>query len=139
MKTHLLDANVWLASGNDREHLHDTARRLLSHATSPPFAALDLTLYEVANVALARWKSPVRAQRLVRLVRTACPGAIASIDDRLADRAIALAERHALSFYDAAYVAAADLYGWTLVSGDYNALVEPGLALSPDAALAAAN
>jgi predicted nucleic acid-binding protein len=139
MRTQLLDANVWLASSNDRERLHGTARRLLGHPASPPFAALDLTLYEVANVALTRWRSPLRAQRLIRLVRAACPGAIASIDDQLAERAIALAEQHALSFYDAAYVAAADLHGWTLVSGDYKDLVEPGLALSPDAALAAAD
>jgi predicted nucleic acid-binding protein len=138
MRTHLLDASVWLASSNDREHLHDAARRLLDHPASPSFAALDLTFYEVVNVALARWRSPDRARTLVELVRAACPGAIASIDDQLTERAIALADRHKLSLYDAAYVAAAQLNGWTLVSGDYADLVNPGLALSPDAALAAA-
>jgi predicted nucleic acid-binding protein len=135
MRTHLLDANVWLASSNDSERHHDAAIRLLSHPASPPLAALDLTLYEVANISIVRWRSAKKAQQLVQLVRAACPGTIATLDEQLADRAIALADEHDLSLYDAAYVAAAELNDWVLVSGDHRDLVGPGHAIDPAAAL----
>lgn len=137
MTMHLLDSNVWLASRNADEHDHDAARRLIEGAGGRPLAALDLTLYEVANVATMRWRSPADARSVTALVHRACPGRIACVDTGLIERAIALADEHELSVYDAAYVAAAQLHGWTLVSGDRVDLVEPGLAIAPDAALAA--
>ncbi len=133
----LLDANVWLAARNNREHGHAAARRLVATADRHPFAALDLTLYEVANIAVKAWRSAAAARRVTDLVRAACDGHILSVDGELIDRTIAAADMHGLSAYDAAYVAAAELRGWTLVSGDYKDLVEPGLAITAEEALAA--
>jgi predicted nucleic acid-binding protein len=133
----LLDANVWLAARNNREHGHVAARQLVATASRRPFAALDLTLYEVANIAVKAWRSAAAARRVTDLVRAACSGNIATVDAHLIGRAIVLADEHNLSAYDAAYVAAAELHGWTLVSGDHKNLVEPGLAITAEEALAA--
>lgn len=46
--------------------------------------------------------------------------------------AIDLAQRHGLTAYDAAYVAAARLNGWTLVSVDVADLVSRELAVLPE-------
>jgi len=137
MMMHLLDSNVWLAARNLDEPEHDAARRLVEGAGGRPLAALDLTLYEVANVAMKRWRSPSRARGVADLVRIACPDTIVSIDPLVLDRAIALMGEYPLSLYDAAYAAAADVHGWTLVSGDHKDLVSPGLAITADEALAA--
>lgn len=136
MTSLLLDANVWLASRNDREHGHSAARRLVATADRRALAALDLTLYEVANIAVRAWRSAAAARRVTDLVRAACADNIVSVDGELIARAIATAEEHGLSAYDAAYVAAAEINGWTLVSGDHKDLVEPGFAITPAAALA---
>ncbi len=137
MKPQLLDANVWLASRNSFERGHDAARRLIEGADRRRFVALDLTLYEVANIAVRSWRSKRSARRLTELVRTACSGDIVRVDDALISRAIAVADEYGLSAYDAAYAAAAEINGWTLVSGDYKDLVEPGLAITAEQALAA--
>ena len=42
---------------------------------------------------------------------------------------------HRLSAYDASYVAAAFIEGWTLVSTDIRDLVSKDLAITPDAAV----
>jgi predicted nucleic acid-binding protein len=133
----LLDANVWLAARNDRERGHTHARQLVATAGRRPFAALDLTLYEVANIAVKAWRSAAAARRITDLVRAACSDNIAKIDGELLARVIAAADEHGLSAYDAAYVAAADMNGWTLVSGDHKDLVDPGLAITAEQALAA--
>ena len=135
----LLDANVWLATQNADEADHHAARQIIDG--EQPLAALDLTLYEVSNVALKRWRSPARARDVLALVGVACDR-ILRADSRLMERAIAIArtyEEQRLSVYDATYAAAAELNDMVLVSGDYKDLVEPGLALSPDAVLAAAD
>jgi predicted nucleic acid-binding protein len=137
MRPHLLDANVWLASRNSFERDHDAARRLIERADRRRFVALDLTLYEVANIAIRSWRSKRSAHRLTELVRAACSGGILRVDDALISRAIALADEYGLSAYDAAYAAAAEINGWTLVSGDHRDLVEPGLAITAAEALAA--
>jgi predicted nucleic acid-binding protein len=54
---------------------------------------------------------------------------------RLLELTVSLADEHGLSAYDASYVAAAELTGWTLVSGDHADLVEPGLAITAEQAL----
>lgn len=132
----LLDASVWLASLDSDDRHHEPARQLLESAAagSRTLAALDLTLYEIANVAVVRWHSPEDAERLVRLVTSACPTTLERADDTLLDAAAVIAVRHRLTVYDGAYVAAAHRHGWTLVSGDLNDLVDPGLAVSPAAA-----
>ncbi|HZO98623.1 MAG TPA: PIN domain-containing protein [Gaiellaceae bacterium] len=131
--TLLLDASVWLASLDSDDRHHDPARRLLESAAagSRLLAALDLTLYEVANIAVVRWRSPADAERLVRLVLLACPTTLERADDALLRAAAEVAARRRLTVYDGAYVAAAHRRGWTLVSGDLQGLVEPGLAVSP--------
>jgi predicted nucleic acid-binding protein len=86
---------------------------------------------------MKRWRSPARARGVTDLVRDACPKQIARIDLPLLERAVALANEHRLSVYDAAYAAAAEINGWTLVSGDHKDLVEPGLAITAEQALAA--
>jgi predicted nucleic acid-binding protein len=132
----LLDASVWLATQNADEADHHAASQIIDG--EQPLAALDLTLYEVANVALERWRSPARARDVLALVEAACDQ-ILRADSHLMDRAITIAriyEEQRLSVYDATYAAAAELNDMVLVSGDYKDLVEPGLALSPEAALA---
>jgi predicted nucleic acid-binding protein len=137
MSALLLDSNVWVASLDPTDRNHAAAQQLVADVTSGrALAALDLTLYEVANVAVRTWRSPEDAHTLVRLVRDACPSMIAVVDERLIDRAVEVAELHRISIYDASYVAAAELHGWTLVSGDHSDLVRPGLAIAPDAAAA---
>jgi predicted nucleic acid-binding protein len=132
----LLDASVWLAALDPDDRHHPPARQLIEASPdgSPILAALDLTLYEVANVAVVRWHSPPDAERLVELVRVACPDALERADDELLRQAGAIAAGHDLTVYDAAYVAASRRHDWTLVSADLADLVEPGLAVSPDAA-----
>lgn len=132
--TLLLDAGVWLASLDTDDRHHVAARRLIEASTDvgAELAALDLTLYEVANVAVVRWRSRTAADRLVQLVQVACPGTLVPIDGELAGRMVQLAAEHGLTAYDAAYVAAAERGDWTLVSGDMADLVRPGHALAPD-------
>lgn len=131
--TFLLDASVWLAALDRDDTHHASARRLLAAAASGPLtaAALDLTLYEVANVAVVRWRSRADAETLVRLVHATCPDTLERADPELLERSAAIAAEHGISVYDAAYVAAARRRAWTLVSGDVADLVAPGLAVAP--------
>ena len=133
----LLDASVWLAALDKDDSFHGSARRLLEAAAAGTarLAALDLTLYEVANVAVVRWRSADDAGRLVGLVRLSCPDTIERADEELLREAAGIASRQGLTVYDGAYVAAGRRHGWTLVSGDIGDLVTPGLAVSPDRAM----
>jgi predicted nucleic acid-binding protein len=130
--TLLLDASVWLAARDADDRYHVAARRLIDDVVAQPsLAALDLTLYEVANVPVKRW-SPERARTVAALVRKGCSGTVVAINEELCERAVALADEHGLTVYDAVYVAAAQMRGWKLVSGDVKDLVRPGLAVPPD-------
>ena len=133
--TLLLDSGVWLAARDADDRHHPYALELL--ARPRPITALDLTLYEVANVGVTSWRSAERAGLVAELVRTACSDTIVRIDDAHLQQAVAVAEEHGISVYDAAYVAAARANGWTLVSTDYRDLVGRGLALAPKDAVAA--
>ncbi len=137
MSTLLLDASVWLAALDTDDRHHGAAREILeaSAADAVVLAALDLTLYEVANVAVVRWRSRAQADQLVDLVGLACPHTLERVDDELLKRATAVAADHGLTVYDAAYVALARRHDWTLVSADMGDLVRPGHAVSPDDAL----
>jgi predicted nucleic acid-binding protein len=97
-------------------------------------AALDLTVYEVGNVAARRWRDPERAERLCLVVLTACGERLVRIGADLAEEAVRIADREQITVYDAAYVAAARRDGHTLVSGDLADLVGRGLASAPDIA-----
>jgi predicted nucleic acid-binding protein len=133
----LLDASVWLAALDRDDPYHVSAQRLLeaTAAGATELAALDLTLYEVANVAVVRWRSQRDAERVVALVAVACPTTVERVDEALLQAAGQLAAEHGLTVYDGAYVAAAARRGWTLVSGDLRDLVAPGHAVAPDAAV----
>jgi predicted nucleic acid-binding protein len=131
MSSLLLDSGVWLAARDVDDPHHEAAVALI--AGERRVAALDLTVYEVANVAIRSWRSLERARIVTALVRDACADAIARVDD-LVEQTIELGALHGLTSYDAAYVAAAGQNSWTLVSTDMRDLVRPGLALAPDEA-----
>ena len=133
MNALLLDAGVWIAA-KDGEDRYCEAARLLAVDTDQPVAALDLTLYEVANVIGARKQRSNDATDLCRLISARCAGHLVAIDAELIRRTVEIAAEHGLTAYDAAYVAAARRHGWTLVSTDITDLVSKGLAVAPDAA-----
>jgi predicted nucleic acid-binding protein len=98
-------------------------------------AALDLTLYEVANVVGVRARRPQTARTLTQIVRRRCNDRILTLDAELLEATLEVAAEHELTAYDAAYVAAARRNGWQLVSTDIRDLVSKGLAVTPDAAV----
>lgn len=129
----LLDASVWIAAKVRTDRYSETARALVVDA-GYPVAALDLTLYEIANGLGARQGKRDEAVELCRLVLGRCGDSMLSIDPKLVDTALQVAAEHGLTAYDAAYVAAARRYDWTLISTDIADLVSKGLAVAPDAA-----
>lgn len=129
----LLDAGVWIAAKDADERYFEAARALVVD-TGRPVAALDLTLYEAANVVAARWRQPRAARELCRMIAARCGDRLVTADPHLLDSAIDVMAEHGLTAYDAAYVAAARQHGWTLVSCDVADLVSKGLAVAPDAA-----
>ena len=132
MSVLLLDASVWLAARDRSDRFHTSASALVRHAPVRPVAALDLTLYEVANVAAARWGSQDEADRLVDLVLAATGERLVRVDQERVRAAIALAAEGDLTVYDASYVACSRQSGWPLVSADLRDLVRPGYACTPD-------
>jgi predicted nucleic acid-binding protein len=130
----LLDASVWVAAKDSRERYFAPAQEL---AVDPvhAVAALDLTLYEVANVLGVREGRSAEAVDLCRLVTGRCGGNLLQIDAQLLGGSLEIAAEHGLTAYDAAYVAAARRHDWTLVSTDVRDLVSKGLAVTPDAAV----
>jgi predicted nucleic acid-binding protein len=130
----LVDASVWAALERSEDRYHAEAREIALDFELP-VTALDLTLYEVANVAVKKFGQPARAKFLTSLIRRRCGAGLLGVDPELIDAAVELAAEHGLTAYDAAYVAAARVHGWTLVSSDLRDLVGKGLAIAPDAAL----
>lgn len=127
----LLDASVWVAAVDSDDPYHPAARALVLDATVS-LGALDLTLYEVANVLGTVKGRRDLAGRVCRAILKRSEGHSVRIDLALAEQAMELAAEHRLTAYDAAYVAAARKQTWTLVSADVKDLVRPGLALAPD-------
>jgi predicted nucleic acid-binding protein len=130
----LLDAGVWVALGEPESAHHPHARSLVREVATP-LAALDLTLYEVANVVGAKKGRHEDASRIVNLLFARCRHQPLAIDADLLAASLRTAAEHRLTVYDAAYVAAAERHGWTLISTDVRDLVSKGLAITPDAAL----
>lgn len=131
----LLDSGVWLAARDRDDPFHEASVTLLDAAVERPnVAALDLSLYEVANVATVRWRSQPEAERLVKLIMALVEG-IVGVDDDLVRAAASVAAEHGLTVYDGAYVACARARGWDLVSTDVADLVRLGHARSPEQAL----
>jgi predicted nucleic acid-binding protein len=129
----LLDAGVWIAAKDVGDRYFETARRLALDS-SQPVAALDLTLYEVANVVGARKQRSADAIDLCRLIAARCTDHLVAIDAELIRRSVEIVAEQGLTAYDAAYVAVARRHDWTLVSTDIADLVSRGLAVAPDAA-----
>ncbi len=121
---------------HEGEHEVEEARTLLAaHQTGLLTAwILDLTLYEIGNV-LPRalgWPATDVAAQLDDL-GAICPVLTSSAAElRLAAH---LAEEHALTFYDAAYAAAARSRGAVLATAD-RALLDAGVGSSPRAVVA---
>jgi predicted nucleic acid-binding protein len=126
----LLDASVWVASLDRDDRFYADARRIVTKGTG--LAALDLTLYEVANAVMRRLKAATPTSAAVRAVLTACGERLVRVDANAILATVDIAAEHGLSSYDAAYVAAARHYGWTLVSADIRDLVSRELAVAPD-------
>jgi len=129
----LLDAGVWIAAKDGRDRYFEAAR-LVAVDSAQPVAALDLTLYEVANVVGAKMRQHDEAVDLCRLVSARCADRLVAIDAELIRRTVEIIAEHGLTAYDGAYVAVARRHGWTLVSTDIADLVSKGLAVTPDGA-----
>ena|SRR5580765_177159 len=125
----LVDASVWCAAANRDERWHEESVALL-HGAGAVFA-LDLTLYEVANVAVRSWRAPYAVPDLLELISGTCAAPLAIITPRRARQAAQVADEHTISVYDAAYVTVAAELGCTLVSCDVRDLVSKGLAILP--------
>lgn len=131
--TLLVDASVWGRLAEPQDRLHRPVRDFLVESEAT-LAALDLTLFEVANAVGVKMGQPRRARWLFDLVAVRCGERLVRVDGGLVAAAVEVAERHALTAYDAAYVAAAQRSGWQLVSLDLADLVSKGLAVTPDRA-----
>ncbi len=87
---------------------------------------------EVSNVALRAWDDPEAADRLQGVVdAVADDGGLVRVDAAMVSDAAAIANRHGVSVYDAAYVAGASVVGARLVSCDLRGLVSRALAVKP--------
>jgi predicted nucleic acid-binding protein len=129
----LVDASVWVAARDPEDRFHADARKIVLDF-SCSVAALDLTLYEVANVMGSRRKQGKEARYLLRTLVARCGEEIVGVSPELVEFALEIAAEYDLTAYDASYVAAARRHGWTLVSTDLADLVSKGLAVTPDAA-----
>jgi predicted nucleic acid-binding protein len=129
----LVDASVWVILGEPEDRYYSAARSLVRDQALP-LAALDLTLYEIANVVGARKGKIDDARYITQVALICCQDRLVRVDAGLAATALDIAGEHGLTAYDAAYVAAARRHGWTLVSTDIRDLVSKGLAVTPDAA-----
>lgn len=114
------------------EPFHSQANELLVDSEAA-VAALDLTLFEVANAVAVKMRQPQRAEWLCELVVARCGDRLVRADSAIVAAAVSLATEHDLTAYDAAYVAVAQRNSWTLVSLDVRDLVSKGLAVTPDA------
>jgi predicted nucleic acid-binding protein len=68
------------------------------------------------------------------LIEKRCGENLIAVDSELIESALEVAAEHGITAYDAAYVAVACRYDWTLVSTDIADLVSKDLAVAPDAA-----
>ncbi len=131
MTTLLLDASVLLAAFDPEDDHHEPARALLEDDRTA-LATLDLARYEVVDVAVRAWRAPESVAPLLAAVeRLGDDGGVLAPTGALLARAAEIAERHAISVYDAAYAAAAGDAGHRLVSCDERDLVSKGLASLP--------
>lgn len=129
----LLDTSVlikWFHSDGEAELAEARALRTAHLAGELSAHVLDLALYEVGNVLVRvlKWSAEDVADQLDDLV-VICGAPLVPTAEWLR-HAAALAGRHGLSFYDAAWAAAARELRVSLVSADRR-LLSAGLAESP--------
>lgn len=130
----LIDASVWVLVADHRDPHHEATLAIVRDQARP-LGALDLTIYEIANVIGAKWGKVTEAGLIAQLMLTRCDDRIVRVDAELLEAALAVSAEHGLTAYDAAYVAAARRHGMTLVSTDFADLVSKGLAVTPADAL----
>jgi predicted nucleic acid-binding protein len=135
--TLFLDASVLLAAFDPEDDHYEPASDLLVDAETT-LATLDLARYEVANVAVRGWRAPESVAPLLATVeRLADDGGVLTSTGSLLTRAADLADRHTISVYDAAYVAAAGEANYRLISCDERDLISKRLAVFPEDARSA--
>lgn len=99
---------------------------------APTLAILDLSRYEVTNVAIRAWRTPAAVVPMLSVLdRIADDGGLVVSTGSLLRDAAVVADRHGISVYDASYAAAAAMGGRRLVSCDVRDLVSKGLAILP--------
>ena len=133
LTTLLLDASIWVAAAKVDQPFHREALSLVD--SDDKVAALDLTLFEVANAIGIRAGEPDKARLMLDTIAIRCGRRIVRADTALLVSALDHAVPHGLTSYDATYVAVAKSNDWTLVSTDFRDLVSRGLAVAPDAAV----
>ena len=131
----LLDSTIWLAARDRQDPSHPACVAAVT-TDQHDLAALDLTLYETANVAAAKWHDYQDAQEIGEKILGAVGDRLIRVDGELHKQSLQIAKRHSLTMYDAAYAAASDSYRFTLVTLDAD-LLTPGLAIDPAALTAA--
>ena len=135
MTTLLVDTSVlvkWFHSEGESDLAEARALRQATQVGDVQARVIDLALYEMGNVLLRAlgWGASVVADQLEDLV-VICGPPLAMAADWLR-QAAELGQRHRLTFYDAAWAAAAEALGISLVSVDAQ-LLAAGLAESPAA------
>jgi predicted nucleic acid-binding protein len=128
----LVDASVWAALAAPEDEGYPAATKLIESTAS--VAALDLTLFEVANAVGVKMRKPARSRRLFDFIVRRSEELV-RVDPEVCAAAVEAAGKFSLTASDAAYVAVSRRYDWTLVSADIADLVSKGLAVTPDAAL----
>ena len=124
-----LDASVLLAAEDTDDSHHTSCVALLRTGA---LATVGLALYETVNVAQTCRHDTTAATRLSdRIWAIAELGALVRVNRTLAEQITVLSAQHALSAYDAAYVAGAQHLGVPLASCDERDLVSRGLAHLP--------
>jgi predicted nucleic acid-binding protein len=130
MSQYFVDASVLIAREDSDHESHHDSLALLSDAES--IFTLDLALYESCNVAVSRWNDDVAAHKLKeRVLAIANDGGLIVASASLIEHAIHFAQKHQISFFDAAYVAGAHVAQSPLVSCDVEDLLSKGLAMHP--------
>jgi predicted nucleic acid-binding protein len=133
MTSLLVDTSVlikWFHEVGESEYVEARAIRDAHVRGNLAAHVLDLAIYEVGNVLMRalKWPAADVSDQLDDLL--AIVGPPLSLAPAWLGAAAALAETHALSFYDASWAAAAAALGVPLVSADRR-LVAAGLAESP--------
>lgn len=135
MTTLLVDTSVlvkWFHSEGESELAEARAIRDATRREDVDARVIDLAIYEMGNVLLRalHWSGPDVADQLDDLVLI-CGAPLAMAAAWFREAAI-IGAAHALTFYDACWVAAAQALGVSLVSADAQ-LLSAGLAESPRA------